>query len=355
MPINETEISVAVQRRILPGVSDNFFKNDPLLQFLKRNRFFTWTGGETIQDNFIYDTLEGGPYAKGATFNTNAKQTTDAIKFGFRQYYVNVTEYAEDLEIILTNEMAAFSKLQKDMGVAALTMAAKLAVAQYRHGQNLGANNDRSLRINGMEEAYADGTNATWSGSTFTSYGTQDRASVTPALDSPVGAQAANVAGPATYSVFERSYWSCVVGEEHPVFGVTTNRCMAYINENFQPQQRIDTKEPTIGYTGIKFKDATIVVSQYCPGQDITQSDIDKLEAARPASGETFWWVNPGGEGLENSLIRLWMPASKMYQFGFTGFKTRQNSTDLAGQLLFAGNLTFRNNRLGRGLFGITS
>jgi hypothetical protein len=74
-----------------------------------------------------------------------------------------------------------------------------------------------------------------------------------------VGLIAANVNGAITYRVLEHSYQSGVIGKEHPVIGVTTNRGMGYIGENFQPHQKVDTIEPTIGYTGIKFKQATIV------------------------------------------------------------------------------------------------
>lgn len=348
---NLDEINTLTTKKIMPGLVDNFFKNSPILAYLKRNRYKVWTGGPQIQENFLYKPMKGGAYKKGANFDITKRQTKAGLLFDPRFYEVNVTEYTEDVEVIVRGPQAVLSLVQADLGNAALTMSAILAIALYRHGQNVVA--DRTAEINGLEEALADGVNATFSGATggFTSYGAQARVDVAPALNSPSGLIAANVAGNAiTFRVLEQSYQSCKIGEEHPVMGVTTNRCAGFINENFQPQQRIDTLEPTIGYPGIKFKQATIVEDQYCPGQDgVNDPDIGNYNNA----SETFWWLNFGGEG-DDSFINLYFAASPKYQFGFTGFKVAQDSTVVAGQTLFGGNSTVRAPRLMRGLFGIT-
>ena len=242
--------------------------------------------------------------------------------------------------------------MKKDLGGAALTMSAMLSIALYHHGQNLAGSN-RSLELNGLEEALTDGTNATWNTAApgFTSYGKQSRVDVSPALNSPAGLVAANVGGGITYRVLEHSYQSCVYGEEHPVMGLTTNEGMGYINEQFQPQQRIDTVEPTIGYTGMKFKSATLLVSQYAPGQrGVNDEDIGNY---LDATGETFWWLNPGPEG-DDAYIKLWFLADPLFQFGFSGFKVAQGNNQVAGQIFYGGNLSVIGARYMRALFGIT-
>ena len=332
----------------MPGLVDDFFKNSPVLAFLKRNRYKVWAGGPQIQENFLYKPMKGAAYAKGANFDITKRQTKAGLLFDPRFYEVNVTEYTEDVEVIIRGPQAVLSLVQADLGDAALTLSAMLAIAIYRHGQNVGGF-DRTLELNGLEEALTNGTDQTFSGVTFPSYGQQARADVSPALNSPTGLVAANVNGPITYRILEHSYQSTVIGDEHPVMGVTTNRCMGFINENFQPQQRIDTLEPTIGYPGIKFKQATLIEDQYCPGVDgMNDPDIGNYSA----TAETFWWLNPGKEG-ELAYLNLYFAASPKYQFGFTGFKVAQDSTVVAGQILFGGNFTVRANRLMRGLFGI--
>lgn len=344
------EVNVLSQKYIVPNLSDNYFKNSPTLAYIKRNRFEVWKGGEQVQLGYGYKPKKGRAYSKGETFDTTALQTKSGLLFNIKTYEVNDTQFLEDLAIFIKGPQAVMSKVDTDLGTCSLTMSAMLAIALYRHGQNLGGANDRSKEMNGLEEALADGTNNTFSGvSPFPTYGGETRATVSPALNSPTGLIAANVNGPITYRVLEHSYQSCVIGDEHPVMGVTTNRCMGYINENFQPQQRIDTKEPVIGYTGIKFKDATIVQDQYCPGADgVNDANLGNYNAAN----ETFWWLNPGGEG-DDSHFKLWFGQDPLFQFGFTGYKVAQNSTMVAGQILAAVTFTVRNPRYMRALFGI--
>src|SRR5690606_38926415 len=105
-----------------------------------------------------------------------------------------------------------------------------------------------------------------------------------------------------------------------------------------------------ISWPGLKFNQATIVESQYCPGQDgVNDPNLGNYLAA---NGETFWWMNFGPQG-DDAYIRLYIAASPKFAFGFTGFKGARDDNMLAGQILFAGNLTVRPPRLQRALWGI--
>ena len=343
---NVPEINVVTTRRILPGLTDQFFKAGPLMAYLRRNRYKPWTGSDTIQDNFIYAPMQADAYVKGQKFNITKRRTRAALLFHPKYYYANVTEYLEDLEVEQKGPTAVFSVVKADMATAAMTLSAKLEIALYHAGTGA-----RAAHINGLAEALSDGSTASWEGGTYASYGEQVRADVSPALNSPVGAQATNVAGPVTFRVAEQSYNSCVIGDEEPVMGITTLVAHGYISENWHPQRVIDTIEPTIGYTGLKFKKATIVKGNYVPGAyGVDDSDLGNYHAA---AGETFHWINPGGEG-DDAYICLHISNSPKYGFGFTGFKGEMDSTIVAGQILFAGNFTVRAPRLMRSLYGIT-
>jgi hypothetical protein len=348
MAINLDPINTAATKNIMPGLVDLYFKDDPVLAMLKAQRLFDMLGGPSFQENFMYAPMNGGFFAKGAPFDISTKQIYTGLTFTPRYAQVNVTEYLEDIEVEANSPNKVLDMVQTHLGAAALTMSGILAVNLYKDGQSAG----RTLFMNGLSEALSDGTNASYDGTTYTSYGTQTRADVSPALNSPVGAQAANVAGQVTYPVLERSYMSCVIGGEQPKLGVTTNRGMAFINENFQPQQRIDTLEPTIGWPGIKFKaGATILTSQYAPGQDGVN---DLVLGNYNLATETFFWLNPGPTG-DLAYLKFYTSTSPKYRFGFTGFKVAQNATKVAGQILWSGNFTVRAARLMRILFGITS
>ena len=60
------------------------------------------------------------------------------------------------------------------------------------------------------------------------------------------------------YRVLRHSYFSCILGNEAPTIGLTTNRMMGFISENFLPHQIVDTTQPEINWPGLKFDKATI-------------------------------------------------------------------------------------------------
>lgn len=293
--------------------------------------------------------MMGGAYKKGAPFNVLRRQTRTGLLFAPRYYQVNVTEFLEDLEVEMAGPRAAFSVIRTDMQQAALTMSAILEIAAFHHGQSL-PGDDRSAEINGLEEALNDGVNASWAGNLFPAYGGQTRADVAPALTPPTGLIAANNAN-VLYRVLRHSYFSCILGNEAPTVGITSNRMMGFISENFLPHQIVDTTQPEINWPGLKFDKATIVMSQYMPSQDgVNDPDLGNYNAA----GETFAWLNFGPQG-DDAYIRLYIAQSSKFAFGFTGFKGAREDNQVSGQILFAGNLTVKALRLSRILHGFTA
>lgn len=350
--LNLTELTTATVIEIMPTLADNFFKSGPIVRYCKENRMKLFDGGLGIQENFIFKPMKGGFYNMGDQFDITKQRTKTGIQFTMKKAYVNVTEYLEQIEIELRSPHAVFDTVKTDLANAALTLSAILEVAIIQNGQNV-AGNDRTPAFNGFEEALNDGTNASYKGNTFPSYGGQARADVNGALTPPTGLINANVAGPINNHVLEHSYQSCVLGEDHPRLMITTSPCVGFINENYQPIQRlVDTKEPVIGWPGLQFKAATIIESQYMPGaQGVNDPDIGDYSSS---NGETMLILNPGGEG-DDAYFRLHIAASPKFQFGFTGWKVGRDDTQVSGQVLFGGNFVVRCPRLMRFLFGITS
>jgi len=346
--IQFTEVNTVATKLINPGVVDNYFKAGPLMAYLKTRFNRKWTGPQ-IQENYEYGALRGGAYKKGATFNITPRQTRSGIIFDPRYYQVSITEFLEDLEVEMAGPTAVFSKLKADMANAALTLSAILEIALFHNGQNVGGA-DRTAELNGLEEALTDGTSATWTGAVFPTYGGQTRTAVAPALNSPTGLIPASVAQ-TSFRMLEHSFQSCTIGAERPKLGITTNREMGYIAETFTPQQKIDVLDPEINWPGLKFNTATLVESQYCPGQDGVN---DPFLGNYSNTSETFWWLNPGPQG-DDAYLRLYIAQSPKFAFGFTGFKGARDDNQVSGQILFGGNFTVRAPRLSRGLYGMTN
>lgn len=350
MSILLDEVNTVTTKTIMPGVADNIFKAGPVLAYLKSRYTRKWAG-PLIQDNYLYKPMKGGAYRKGAAFDITKRQTVTGIQFDPRYYEVNVTEYPEELEVEMAGPNAVFSKLKVDMSNAALTLSAILEIACARHGQNVGGD-DRTAEINGLEELLTDGTNTTFSGKTFTSYGRQTRADVGTALNSPTGLVTPSNTK-VSFRVLMHSYLSCVIGSETPKIGFTTNRMFGFIAETFTPQQKIDTVDPEINWPGFKFMNATIVASQYAVGQDgVNDPDLGDYSATSTI-GETFTWLNPGPQG-EDSYVRFYIAQSPKFAFGFTGFKGARDDLQVSGQILYAGNLSGRAPRFSRSLYGFT-
>jgi hypothetical protein len=344
------EVNTTVTKEIEPGVVDGYFKAGPFIAMAKSRFNRKWIGPQ-IQENFMYKPMKGGAYKKGSSFDITRRQTRTGLLFGPRYYQVGITEFLEDLEVELAGPRAAFSVIRTDMAQASLTMSAILEIAAFHHGQAL-AGDDRSMEMNGLEEALNNGTTASWAGNIFPSYGGQTRTDVSPALDPPAGLIAQDLGGaPISYRVLRHSYFSCIIGNEAPTIGITTNRCMGYIAENFLPHQIVDTTQPEINWPGMKFDKATITMSQYCPGADGV-NDVDLGSYYAP--NETFWWLNFGPQG-DDAYIRLYIAQSRKFAFGFTGFKGARQDNQVAGQILFAGNLTVKALRLSRVISGIGS
>lgn len=350
MALQLDDVNTTVTKTIMPGVVDGYFKAGPMIAMCKSRFSRKWIGPQ-IQDNIMFRPMIGGSYLKGAAFNITRPQTRTGLLFSPRYYEVNVTEILEDLEVEMAGPTAAFDVLKTDMAQASLTMSAILEIAFWHHGQAL-VGDDRSAEINGIEEALNDGTNASWAGNLFPSYGGQTRADVNGALTPPTGLIAANVNGPISYRILRHSYLSCIIGNERPTVGVTTNRCMGFIAENFLPHQVVDTTQPEIGFPGLKFDAATIIMSQYAPGVDGVNDAF--LGNYNDTGGEVFAWLNFGPTG-DQAYGRLFIAQSSKFAFGFTGFKGARDDNQVSGQILFGGQLVWRANRLSRILHHITA
>jgi hypothetical protein len=332
------ELNTFTNKHIVPGVVDNVFKNDPLLAYMKTNEVEIFPGGSVIQENFTYDVLKGGSYAKGSTFDITRRQTNTGASFDPKFYQVNVTEFLEDLEVQIKGEHAVFSLLDADMVNAALTMSAILAIALYNEGQGTGRTND----LNGLAEIINDGSGNSWTGNSHTTYGTLTRSGT---VGSALNSVPSQVSGVITYPILEEQYSTAVIGNEEPNLGITTNLGFAYIKEKFQPQQRFQEEDPKIGFRGLRFNNSIIMRSQYAPGtQGVNDADLGNY---LDASGETLWFLN-------TKFFRFWTTDSPEYAFGFSGFKPAQDNSIVAGQYKWSGNVTCQAPRLQKQLYDIT-
>jgi hypothetical protein len=82
---------------------------------------------------------------------------------------------------------------------------------------------------------------------------------------------------------------------------------------------RADSDLAKVGIQSFQFNAADVTISKYL-------NDV---------AGSTYGAIL----GLNTNYMELYVSANKKFQFGFTGFKEAQNTIDVSGQFMFAGNL----------------
>ncbi len=338
-------INTILTKEIVPGVADGVFRNSPLLAHFKRDSLRkapTWP----IQENIGYDVLQGSAYVPGDTFPLTQQQLFTGGTVTPKYYNIPVVAFLEKLRIEMAGPTAVFDYADYLLQNAALSLSGLLANDLYRHGQVVGAD-DRSQRINGLDEALSDGTNNGFLAQTYTSYLTLTRTTINGAYNSVMTGPTANVNGPISYPLLEQAFNSVVVGTEKPNLMLTTNLGMSYIKMAAQAQQRFESTDLDLGFIGVKFNGVNVIQDQYAPGTRTASAVDTKVGYSAVVGGETLWFLN-------TKHMRLYLTSDPLYAFGFTGFMPAQTTSVVAGHYRACLNFTVQQPRYSRYLFGIT-
>ena len=350
------QITVATHRfiRKTPKLIDMVFQNDPTLAYLKLNVREDFDGGRFIGENFYYNGLIGGSYLQGKEFDITEPQVEQQLQFNVKFFQVNVTLSKEDIQVINKGPNAAFKLIESRMTNAYMTIGAHMAIGLFLNGINA----NYTPNWNGLPEALNDNSTASYDGNTYSTYGTITRGG---AVGSVLNSIPVNVGGTIEYNTLEETFSAASYGAIEPNLGVTTVLGYSYIKEKFQTQQRFnEIQDPKIGFNGLKFNTATLMKSRYCPGTYISgtgdpvattyikQMSNGALLVYPTVAAETLWWLN-----ARKPYANMYISNDAEFGLGFTGFKPGQGNTKVAGQVLFAGAVTFAP-RYHKQLYGIT-
>jgi len=373
MPDNLDQINVTTRRyiRTTPALVDAIFNQDPLNYFLRQNLKESFDGGSSINEDFIYQSLIGGPYQKGKKFNIAQRQTEQQLRFDVKLLQVSVPLYQEDFQVFNKGGLAAVKLLKARVDEGYMSAGAFVSILTYLNGINAGYTSN----VNGLAEALNDGSVASWDGNTYTTYGGLTRATYSPSLNSTPTA----VSGALQYDTVDQQYMNAFYGsgQYEPNLIVTTPIGFSYLKSKFQTQQRFqDTKlEVGVGFRGLAFNGATVVASRYCPGSYLTgptgAGTADPVatttlsEMSSPGGGNPSVTVYPVGS-LGNSGESLWILNARKpflnyyvsndptFGGGFRDFIPEAASTVVVGQVLLAHQLTLQP-RYHRQLYGFSA
>lgn len=364
---NVQELNSVTLFEIFPKtIEDNFFLATPLLAYFRDHCLVPFTGGTFMQSPIRYQSMIGGFYAPGSSFNLTKRQTIAALQFDTRYCYVSIPEYKEEIQVENKGPLAVASLLEADMQNGVDTINAIVAVNMALSGQG-----SRSLAINGWVEAINDGLNPSWDGTVYTTYGQQARnGAVGSALNSTPQwcGNADGSTGVIQYSQLEEGYQDASIGQKEPNLGVGNKAVIAYIKEKMVVQQRFQQeKDPVWGVTGFRFNNAMVLKDDYFPSLRYGKNDpilgnyltstfsvpgtatsASGLPAAATTCtvGEVFCFFN-----TFDFLFRV--TDNEEFGFGFSGFVPAQDNTRVVGQIKAMVNLQCVSPRTQKQFYGI--
>jgi hypothetical protein len=356
MALTLSDLTAFTEQYIVERTTDVIFKKSPLFVRLLNRRRMKFEGGTYIQRPIIFSELNGDWFSKGDTFNIAYVTTDTAFTVGMKTTYVNVTLYGID-DILNRGPQAAFSIVESKFANASMKMAKMIATALYQDGQSASVAPPFTGPLSGPKSidgllAWIDDGNTSggYSAATdltksFLAVGGINRAdlfALAPTFagpSTPVSAiQGANAFVNRAFSNFtlndvNTAYGNAWFGNDFPDLIVASQTGWNRMWNATQPNQRYTDQNSDIGKIGFqtfRFNASEVVIDKYMPNDGTNGMML----------------------GLNTNYLELYMSTNKKFQFGFTGFKEAQNSIDIAGQFLYAGNLIAPNPRTSFKLIG---
>lgn len=317
MALTWNDVTSKTNKFIIPALADNIYKASPVLTRLRTRNAERFEGGTTIKHPIMYAKLRGGSFARGGSFDITYVNTDTALEVDIKFYYVNATVYGTD-NVLNRGPEAAMSYVESKLVNASARMADLMATDMYLDGTG-------TQNLDGFDEIIDNGNN-------ITAYGGITRSDLVAAGTANQGING-YYASVATLSLaaLQTAYGAAWFGSEHPDLIATTQAVWDILWNKMQPQQRFMEESSDIakiGFMSLRWNGAQITVDQYAP------------------SGKIYL--------LNTKHIQFWMSTLPKYQFGFTGWKEAQNTDDVAGQYLWAGNLLVPVPRLFSRIVGVT-
>lgn len=354
-------------------LEDTIFRNSPTLASLKEECAKGFSGGRLIQESFIYDKTTGGAIDPDETINVDVVDVIAGTQHRPKLYVENVSEQLWRIHVENRGDAAKIKILDAKLQVAAMTQGERLAIALYRHGQNLSGDN-RLKHINGFAEIFNNGTDNSWDGNVFTAYGAETRANVGSSLNSTplfLGDSAGNP-GQVSYSRLLDITSGPEVEGGKPTRGVSSVHGINLMIEKFQNQQRFQSEQdPVIGFETFKVGQTRFAKDPYCPSAvngrndsntgNFLTSTFTSASTALGATGasrlpaSTTITVAEVGFVYDPSVIDFYVSEDELFGCGNTGWKVGNNHLMVSNQFLAALNIVCRNNRYGRQFYGYNS
>lgn len=358
MSINISWLNSITYKSINPkAIEDIIFRKGALLSDLRRNRFEPYTGGVSMDEAIVFDSMIGGFYDTAEPLSTEVVQPLAGLTFTPRKSYTTVSDYLENLAVN-RGPAAVFQALRVKHRVAMNTLNSIWNIALYLHGQNISGDN-RLAFTNGLEEALNDGVTQSWRGNIFTAYGGQTRnQEVGVGLNSVPyfgGDSTSGAAGQFTYDKLIDMHLRGTQGDRMPNRILSNKALWGFGLKRIQAQQFFQFDPPKVGADAIygaraiKFMNADWLVDNYAPSAS-TQFGLNEAKlgnyqtsatvtiSGSPAAGSN---LPSSGTFVPGEVIFLlnsdtWkyrLSDHPMFKFGFRDYVPNQVDNLIVGRI----------------------
>ena len=275
-PLFDQLSSVTLAEMERDVVQDNFFVQGAW-QLIMRYYAVTdpFSGGLLMQEPFIMNRVQGGASTPGADRQVVQVPILGAMGFVPKEYTHNLPYSEWTTEVINTGPAASASILDAYFQNAVEAASTDFNIDFYQHGQPSSSTvlQNRSIFINGADEACSNGIDNGYLGNVYTLYGGNLRGgTIGNVLNGGTiwaGDQFGNT-GQANYGQIFGTYLNCV---QPPDTGLCNKAFFQFLGQRTQPQQMFVEQgmslkvenDARIGLTGFRMYEMMIHVDKLAP------------------------------------------------------------------------------------------
>lgn len=245
MALTYDEIDTHVRNKYIPVLMDQFYFSTPMKTLLMDKARVTYDSGATIRQPVLYGEETNGWYSGLDPFDISKVETTTLAEFDWKLHYTNVTIDGET-ELKVEGDEKVLSLVETKMDNAGKTFNKRFNQAMFTSaGAKAILPLTDAIAESGTYGGISKDDESWWRGNVNSTGGAFDM------------------------DMLMTEYGNCCDGPIQPDLIITTQAIYNKVWLRVQPQQRgnLDNTPALakVGFTGIQFNKATIVVDNYCP------------------------------------------------------------------------------------------
>ena len=260
-------------------VWDNLFVDTPFQAKLRRAGVWDpFLGGNGMMEGFIYGRPQGAAVAPGSTVTVTRQQQNTGMKFQPKAYvsWAPLDDWELDDGsgtggVINSGPAMIANQYQIIMETMVQMINTMIEMDSFRHGQPSGTNiaQNRILNSNGLSEALNNGTDPSWDGNIFSTYGGATRnTTIGPALNSvPLwfGNNQGGV-GQIDFNALMKMWGACTITGGRPDLGITNVLGFVAVANALDSQRRdVSNTKHDIKWDGLNFNNVDIYADPLAP------------------------------------------------------------------------------------------